>query len=92
MDNKMHVPMSLYMHLCTHFPHSGVGSGAKRSKGDVAQVGVVGQAELVAVNAPLPLAKGATAEADAARPTGGAVLDPKEEVAEEAALDAIVLV
>ena len=82
--------MPPYMHLCTHIPHTGVGSGAKCSKGDVAQVGVVGQAELVAVHAPLPLARGATAEADAARPKGGAVLDPEEEVAEEAALDAIV--
>ena len=38
----------------------------------------------------IPLARGSTAEADAARPEGGGVLDPKEEVAEEATLDAIV--
>ena len=44
----------------------------------------------MAVHAPLPLARGSAAEADAARSEGGAVLDPEEEVAEEAALDAVV--
>ena len=64
----------------------------KCSKSDIAYICVVGETELVAVHAPLPLARRPTAETDAARPKGWAVFDSEKKVAKETAFQRLRLV
>ena len=64
-------------------------SPLSRLEGHAAHIGVMWQAQLVAVVARLPPARWAAAEADAAR-AKGRVRDAKEQATEEAALHSVV--